>query len=66
MALLLQVAVIVAIQLLCVIKLWSRRVPILFRAVDLVELFLGVIHRPGMCEQISWQTSGATLRMAIH
>jgi hypothetical protein len=44
----LQVAAIVATHLLRVIKLWSCRVPIPFRAVGLVELFLGVIHRPGV------------------
>ena len=44
----LQVAGIVATHLLRVIKLWSCRVPIPSRAVGIVELFLGVIHRPGV------------------
>ena len=47
MALQLQVAVIVVIQLLRVINVWPRMVHIPFRAVDLVGLILGVIQRPG-------------------
>ena len=44
----LQVAAIAAIQLLRVIELGSCKVPIPFRAVGFVELFLGVIHRTGV------------------